>query len=186
MLINFPAADTLGHREATLGYIATGEGRRIDNRYSHTTSWTLGLFDKSEFGIGHNFLGAGTFSLKYSLWDDIEAAPSTALAVGFMNVSGARVDPYISGRVDLSFARIHVGVGRFDQLVQGYAGLDASLGQYGLLAVEYGSSPNGSLTAAWGYTVPKTSLFLQVGINKPNRGSNGWTHFGAVTYGFRF
>ncbi len=179
-----PIADSLGHREVALGYTISGYDR-LRSRYDHSVTGTIGIYDRVELGGDHDFLGSGTWSLKYSLFDDPSWAPGTALAVGVLNISGRHHDRYVVGRKDFDKFRIHAGYGRFGEAHMLVLGADYDAGSIGVLHTDFQSGPEGYLWFAHSY-VFGNGWSTQVAFGRPNRGSNGWQHFGFVGYGFSF
>jgi hypothetical protein len=183
-LVSIPIADTLGHREVAIGHTITGFQPSVDKKFAHSASFTIGGFDRFEFGGSTDYLGYQTLSLKYSLWDSPSWAPNTALAIGVMNVRGKDQDRYVVGRYDLGSVRFHAGAARLGNVGAGIFGIDADL-KFATGQADHISGKDGYTWIALARDLG-SGFDVQFALGRPNAKENGWQHFYFAGYGFRF
>lgn len=172
-----PIADILRHRELSLSYDATGYERKVQKHYDHEVGVGIGLFDRAEINLGHDFLGGESAQLILLLTEGSWGA----LSVG----ADSEATQFVAGRIDLAWCRLHCcGLWAGREKFVG-VGADFDLGQYGSAGADYLGGPNGVASVAWGMDIAE-GLSLTISASRPNRGSNGWSHGAGLSYGMRF
>lgn len=184
--IIIPIADILRHREVTYGYSLGGTERNIDKSIWHSHCLTIGLFDRIEVGFDNDFLGTTTYNAKILLWETPETG-QMALSAGIQNWDGSSYsEPYLVGRYDLPFCRVHVGALRDDRW-RLIAGVDFPIFGDWTGAIDFRSGPGSQIWAGFSAPIPGIDgLSLDVYGGFPIERSEGIQYSIGVTYFFRF
>jgi len=181
-----PIADVIKHREVAISQYWYGTERHIDQRWYPGWSVQVGLGNRIEGGLDHDYLGNAVGNVKLSLLEGHPKVPNAALAVGVMNWSGKVVDPYVVGRFDLKGLRLHGGWVRTGGASRLMAGMDFPI-TGSITGMVDGYTGPGSLwwIGASGNIDAIPGLNVWAGAGIPGRRSDG-TQFGVVIgYFFR-
>jgi hypothetical protein len=181
-----PIADILRHREAFFGYTIGGTERNVDKSISHANYLTIGLFDRIEFGYDNDFNRNTVYNAKVLLWE----APKTgqmAVSAGFQNWDGkGYLEPYVVGRYDLPFCRLHLGALRDDRW-RLIAGTDFPLFGSCTGAIDFMSGPGARMWTSFSLPVPKCpGLALTFFAGFPMQRSEGIQWMVDLNWKFRF
>ncbi|MBL8040739.1 MAG: hypothetical protein JNM04_05270 [Chthonomonas sp.] len=184
-LIMIPIADILRHREVSAVHTVTGFERNVDTRYLHSGGLTVGLFDRVEVGVSSDYAGTETWDAKLLLTEGEHKGIGYAASVGIANGFGKSVDPYFAGRVDFKKLRLHGGVWRLSNVVQGFAGLDYELNESWVLMADHIGGREGYTWVAASYDLG-AGLSVMGTFGRPNTRSDGFQHQVVITYTVKF
>lgn len=184
-LIMIPVADILRHREISANHAITGFERNIDKRYIHSGGLTVGLFDRVEVGISSDYAGTELWDAKLLLTEGEHKGVGYAASVGIANGFGKAVDPYVAGRVDLQKMRLHGGVWRISNVVQGFAGVDYELTDKWVLLADHIGGREGYTWVAASYDLGG-GLSVMGAMGRPNDRPAGYQHQVVFTYTVKF
>jgi hypothetical protein len=184
-LIMIPVADILRHREISANHAITGFERNIDKRYIHSGGLTVGLFDRVEVGISSDYAGAELWDAKLLLTEGEHKGVGYAASVGIANGFGKAVDPYVAGRIDLQKLRLHGGVWRISNVVQGFAGVDYELTDKWVLLADHIGGREGYTWVAAPYDLGG-GLSVMGAMGRPNDRPAGFQHQVVFTYTVKF
>lgn len=184
-LIMIPVADILRHREISANHAITGFERNIDKRYIHSGGLTVGLFDRVEVGISSDYAGAELWDAKLLLTEGEHKGVGYAASVGIANGFGKAVDPYVAGRIDLQKLRLHGGVWRISNVVQGFAGVDYELTDKWVLLADHIGGREGYTWVAASYDLGG-GLSVMGAMGRPNDRPAGFQHQVVFTYTVKF
>lgn len=148
-----PIADILRHREGIIGYAMSGTERNVDKAIGHGHYLSLGLFDRIEFGYDNDFNGSTVYNAKILLYETPETG-KMAVAAGIQNWDGhGYSEPYLVGRYDLPFCRLHFGALKDDRWRM-IAGTDFPLFGSCTGAIDFTSGPGSRIWASFSAPIP--------------------------------
>lgn len=179
-----PIADIIGHREVVVGYMAYGNERNIDKKYTHYSYVTVGIGDVAEVAYGDDLNKGQTTHFKVKLFE----GKNCMLSCGAINYegSGVKADTFVAGRYDFKNFRLHVGYMHNDEHRM-YFGADFSVLGNCTGMLEWMSGPD-----AYGWVsmnipvkqIPGLNLWLGVGIPS-DRKTQGYQNTIGLWYGFK-
>jgi hypothetical protein len=183
---SIPIADILRHREAASGYFINGTERNVDRAITHSAYLLVGLFDRIEVGLDTDFNGSNVYNAKILLYESPDAG-RIALSAGVQNWNGsASAEPYLVGRYDLPFCRLHVGALKQDSW-RAIVGLDFPIFGDGSGMIDFTSGPGSRIWTGIFLPIPKVDgLAFEAYAGFPTQRSEGIQWSVGLSFAFRF